>query len=461
MDLFSILHTLLLALLSFFLAWFIAKYKTKSIYDFQISELEKDKAALESSISSSEKAIHELKKTIERQEIEKNQLLETKSVLNADLSAINVRYEGLQKRLLEQEKDLEKLQEKFTSDFKVIANSILEKNTEDFSKTHQAKLNEILLPLKDKIKSFEDNIERKYIDETKERSGLKQEIKQLMEMSQAMNIEAQNLTKALKGNNKKQGNWGEIILENLLESSGLTKGSEYKLQFSVLNSDQQRSIPDAVIHLPGNKHIVVDSKVSLIAYERFCNSEDDNVQIHLQEHISSIKGHINNLSSKNYQNSKNLNSPDFVLMFLPIESSFSIAIKTDHELFSYAWNKNVVLASPSTLLATLRTIASVWKYEKQTKNAMKIAEEAGKMYDKFKNFVDDMSQIDKNIRSTQQSFDNAFNKLSSGRGNLISKAEKLRGLGIKTSKNISTDYPDLIQASEIIRLSEPSKNEEI
>lgn len=461
MELSSIVFFCLFLAISIFLAWFIAKARSKSKYSLLISNLEKASIALQGNLNSNEKTIQELRKKNGELEIENNKLSETKSILNSDLAVLNVRYEELQKKLIEHDKELQKLQDKFSSDFKLIANSILEKNTESFSKTHQEKLKEILLPLKDKIQSFEENIEKKYIDDTKERSGLKQEIKQLMEMSQSMNIEAQNLTKALKGSNKKQGNWGEIILENLLESSGLSKGIEYKLQFSIANDNQQRSVPDAVIHLPGNKHVIIDSKVSLIAYERFCNAEEDRMQTHLQEHIASVKGHIKSLSNKNYQTAKNLNSPDFVLMFMPIESSFSIAVKTDQELFSYAWNKNVVLSSPSTLLATLRTIASVWKYEKQTNNAMQIAEEAGKMYDKFKNFVGDMYQVDKNMRSAQESFDKAFNKLSSGRGNLVSKAEKLRDLGIKTSKNLSRDYPDLIDDTNILSISEKSKNENI
>lgn len=453
------LFIVLFCSVAFLILWLFLKNRLIYRFNSRIAILETSKSVLENEIRNRENSIQELKLTVQNCELENKNLLHNNSSLSKDLSVMSVRYEELQKKYLEHEKHLEHLQNRFTTDFKIIANSILEKNTTEFSKKHQEKLVEILNPLKDKIRSFEDNIEKKYIDETKERSSLKREIKQLMDMNQTLNFEAQNLTKALKGNNKRQGNWGEIILENLLESSGLTKGSEYELQFSMLDNAQQRTVPDAVIRLPGDKHIIVDSKVSLLSYERFCNCEEDEMKMHLSSHIASIKGHINNLSGKNYQSSSKLNSPDFVLMFIPIESSFSIAIKTDHELFSYAWNKNVVLTSPSTLLASLRTIASVWKYEKQTKNAMKIAEEAGKMYDKFKNFVDDMSQMEKSIRSTQLSFDNAFNKLSSGRGNLISKAEKLKNMGIKTSKNISVDFPKTIAENGTMEISENAEDE--
>jgi DNA recombination protein RmuC len=252
--------------------------------------------------------------------------------------------------------------------------------------------------------------------------------------------EANNLTKALKGDVKKQGNWGEVILERILERSGLTEGREYEKQVSVISENGLRFQPDVVIHLPDQKHIVVDSKVSLVAYERLVNIEPDKDRsAFVKEHLLSIRTHIKILSEKHYQNAQGFNSPDFVLLFVPIESSFSIAVQEDHDLFSYAWDNKVVIVSPSTLLATLRTIASIWQQENQTRNALEIARQSGALYDKFVSFIADIESIGRSIESTRKTYDQATNKLYIGAGNLVKRAENIKKLGAKTTKEMPAD----------------------
>lgn len=254
--------------------------------------------------------------------------------------------------------------------------------------------------------------------------------------------EANNLTKALKGNVKKQGNWGEVVLERVLERSGLSKGQEYEREQVVEGGDHSVQRPDVIIRLPENKHIIIDSKVSLVAYERFMSADSEEMQIaHLKEHILSLRSHIKLLSDKNYQNAFNINTPDFVLMFLPIEASFSVAVQGDNDIFAYAWERNIVIVSPTTLLATLRTIASIWKQENQTKNAQEIARLSGTLYDKFIGFTEDMLKIKSNIDRAANSYDDAFKKMKEGNGNIIRTAEKIKELGAKTgNKSLPTGF---------------------
>jgi DNA recombination protein RmuC len=299
----------------------------------------------------------------------------------------------------------------------------------------------ILNPFKENIKSFEEKVEKVYKAESDERNVLKGHINQLIEQSNLMNLETQNLTKALKGDNKKQGNWGEMILERVLERSGLMKGREYRTQASHKSAEGLVFQPDVIIDLPDEKHLIIDAKVSLIAYERLVNCEsEEEREIYTKQHITSIRGHIIGLSSKNYSELYKINSPDFVMLFIPIESSFGIAVQKDAELFNFAWDKRVVIVSPSTLLATLRTIASMWKQERQNQNVMEIARLSGEMYDKFIGFMADMEGIGKNIRLSQDAYEKAVNKLSSGRGNLSITAEKIKKLGAKTGKQLDQKF---------------------
>jgi DNA recombination protein RmuC len=363
--------------------------------------------------------------------------------LSKELIQAETNLNNLEEKLQTQSKELEKTQLKFQKEFQLIADKIVKENSNELSQTHQKELNQLLQPLKEKIKSFEENIEKKYIDEIKERTDLKSELSKLLELNSTLNTQAQNLTTALKGDNKTQGNWGEMILERILESSGLQKGIEYETQVSDTNSENKRIQPDVIIKLPENKHLVVDAKVSLVSYEQFNSTrEDEERGKHLKSHLLSIRSHIKNLSDKNYQSGVSLQSPDFVLLFMPIEAAFSLALQHDHQLFQYAWERKVVLVSPTTLLASLRTISSVWKNERQTKNAQDIAEKAGNLYDKFVGFIKDMESIDKSLKDAQNHYNDAFNKLSTGRGNLVKRAEKLKELGAKASKSLPNKLLD-------------------
>ena len=344
---------------------------------------------------------------------------------------------NLQEKLDSQKKEMENLQQKFTSEFESIAAKILKQNTVEFSASNQKSIAELLTPLKEKIQVFEKKVEDTYEKGLKDQTDLKAELKKLHDLNLKISDEANNLTKALKGDVKKQGNWGEVILERILERSGLTEGREYTKQESVLSENGQRFQPDVVIHLPDQKHIVVDSKVSLVAYERLVNADLDKDRVaFVKEHLLSVRSHIKILSEKHYQHSPSFNSPDFVLLFIPIESSFSIAVQEDQDLFSYAWDNKVVIVSPSTLLATLRTIASIWQQENQTRNALEIARQSGALYDKFVSFISDMESIGKSLESTRKTYDQATNKLYSGSGNLVKRAENIRKLGAKTTKEL-------------------------
>jgi len=357
--------------------------------------------------------------------------------LNAEKSTLKSDFANLQTKLIEQKSEVEKLQEKFTKEFENLANKIFEDKSLKFTEQNKVNLDQILKPLGDKIKDFEKKVDDVYVNDSKERAGLVQQIKNLHELNQQMSKDANNLTSALKGQTKTQGNWGEFILESILEKSGLVKGREYVVQESITAESGRRFQPDVIIKLPENKSIVIDSKVSLVGYERFVSSEDEHEkQLGLREHINSIRSHIKNLSGKNYQNLYQLESLDFVLMFMPIEPAFAYAVQSDASLFSDAFEQNIVIVSPSTLLATLRTISSIWRQEKQNKNALEIAKQSGEMLDKFAAFVDDLISVGKGLVSTKDNYDKAMNKLMEGRGNLISRSEKIKNLGAKTSKSL-------------------------
>jgi DNA recombination protein RmuC len=353
-------------------------------------------------------------------------------------------FKAQEDKIAEQKAEIENLQVKLTTEFKNIANEILEEKSKKFTEQNKTNLETILNPLKDRIKDFEDKVEKTYKAESTERITLKAEIKQLVELNKQVSDEANNLTKALKGDNKTQGNWGEVILEKILERSGLSKErGEYKTQETLQNSHGETIRPDAIIYLPDNKHIIVDSKVSLVAYQSFVAAENEEHRLaFLKEHIKSLKAHVATLSEKLYASSDSLNTPDFVLMFLPIESSFGVAVQADQEIFSYAWDRKIVVVSPSTLLATLRTIAAIWKQELQTKNALEIARQSGALYDKFVAFVQDLDDIGKNIDRTQKAYAEARSKLQEGKGNLVSRAEKIKELGARASKSLPENLLD-------------------
>ena len=410
----------------------------KSEFVFREKELENQRTEAEKKALVLEDRYNSLKKEDEFRKEELQKIREENIHLVGRLEKAKTEYLNLQEKLQTQKAELEEIQKKFTTEFENIASKILKKNSEEFTLANQKNIGEVLTPLREKIFLFEKKVEDTYQKGLKDQTDLRAELKKLYDLNNRISEEASNLTKALKGDVKKQGNWGEVVLERILERSGLNEGEQgFQKQFSDFSEDGKRILPDVVINLPDNKHIIIDSKVSLIAYERAVNAitEEDRIRF-VKEHLFSLKAHIKGLSEKHYQTAKNLNSPDFVLLFIPIEASFSLAIQEDQELFSYAWDQKVVIVSPSTLLATLRTIASIWQQENQTRNALEIARQSGALYDKFVNFIGDLESIGKGLDSTRKSFDLAMNKLHTGSGNLVGRVENIKKLGAKTTKEL-------------------------
>jgi DNA recombination protein RmuC len=420
----------------------IEEEKQKIVLNTQIENYKKEIIKLQNELQH-EKEYHQSILSAERSKYEQelNTLRNDYIEATKKLEAARTHFLNQEQKIKEQKEEIENLHKKLTIEFENIANKILDEKSQKFTEQNKSNLDIILNPLKEKIKQFEEKVEKAYSEETKERISLKTEIKHLVELNMKVSSEANNLANALKGDTKKQGNWGEVILEKVLERSGLIKGQEYQTQFSTRNIDGNRIQPDAVVFLPDNKHIIIDSKVSLVAYNAFVNSENENEkQKFLKEHIYSVKNHVKQLSEKNYQTSPDFNTPDFVLLFMPIESAFSAAIQSDQDLFAYAWDLKIVIVSPSTLLATLRTIASIWKQERQTKNALEIAKQSGALYDKFVGFLEDLDKIGKSIDASKSAYEDALNKLKTGRGNLINRVINIQKLGAQTQKQIPEKF---------------------
>ncbi len=384
----------------------------------------------------SEKLITELKTERENIRTEKNSL---HIQLTQKLAELN----NTQERLQENKQEVEKLQEKFTTEFENLANKILEEKSTKFTEQNKENLKQILNPLQEKIQHFEQKVENTNKENIERHTALGEHLKTLNEQNIKISTEANNLAKALKGESKTQGNWGELILERVLEKSGLEKGREYEMEksFTVNDGDKQRLRPDVIIHLPDNKKMIVDSKVSLTAYEKFVNTEDDLEKIQfLKEHIASLNRHVVQLSEKKYEDLYEIESPDFVLLFVPIEPAFAVAINHDNQLYNKAFERNIVIVTPSTLLATLRTIDSMWNNEKQQRNAIEIARQAGALYDKFEGLITDLTKVGKKMDEAKSGYKDAMNKLFEGRGNLITSVEKIKKLGAKAKKSL----PDAI-----------------
>lgn len=349
----------------------------------------------------------------------------------------------LQEKLDSQKKELESIQARFEDSFKNLANDILEDKSKRFTQQNKENISDILKPLQERIKEFESKVENTHKSNLVSNTSLLEQIKHLKELNRQISDDASNLTKALKGDVKMQGNWGEVILERILEESGLRKGIEYQTQVSLQDEEGHRLQPDVIINLPEEKHIIVDSKVSLINYEQLVSAVDiKDKDSALKALIASVRAHIDGLSKKHYQNLKGLNSPDFVMIFMPIEGSFATVFQADNSLYSYALDRQIVITSPSTMLATLRTIAFIWRQENQTRNAQEIARQSGLLYDKFVGFLVDLEKIGTNIQRSEKSYQDAVKKLSTGRDNLVNKVEKLKELGAKTSKTIPAAFND-------------------
>jgi len=408
----------------------------REVLNKKINNLSLEKGELTGKINTSRDIFKEQKENLERLSEQKNSLL----IENSQLKESN---QNISNKLTHQKAEVDQLQKKFTLEFENIANKLLKQNTTDFAEANQKRLSEILDPLKENIKTFEEKVEEKYVKEVKERSALMTEIKTLSDLNQQMRADAQSLTKALKGDSKTQGNWGELILEKILESSGLIKGQEYKTEDYYTNQTGGGSRLDVIIKLPDNKQIIIDSKASLTAYTNYIDTNDEQEKVlHIKAHLTSVKNHIDLLSKKDYSQIPGLNTPDFVLMFMPSEPSFGFTLQNDPNIYNYAWDRKIIIVSPTTLLATLKTVASVWKQERQTKNALEIARQSGALYDKFVGFIVDLEKIDKGLKISQDAYTGAVNKLKTGSGNLIGRAEKIRTLGAKTSKQIDAKYTD-------------------
>ncbi|HPJ10903.1 MAG TPA: DNA recombination protein RmuC [Flavobacterium sp.] len=403
--------------------------------------LEERNIALQSQMDSLRQQMTNDRQSFEKQlqsaHAEKENIRTEKDSLAIQLTKSEVDFENLRERNVEQKQEVEKLQEKFTKEFENLANKILEEKTSKFTQQNKENLQNILSPLQDKIQLFEKKVEDTHKESIDYHAALRQQIVGLKEMNEQMSKETLNLTKALKGDSKMQGNWGELVLERVLEKSGLEKDREYHVQQSHTNEEGQRVFPDVVINLPDGKKMVVDSKVSLTGYEKYINEEDEALKnTYLKEHVNSIRRHVDQLGEKNYHDLYQIESPDFVLLFIPIEPAFAIALNEDTALYNKAFERNIVIVTPSTLLATLRTIDSMWANQKQQENAFEIARQAGALYDKFHGLLTDLISVGKKIDDAKLGYSDAMNKLADGKGNLITSVEKLKKMGAKAKKSL-------------------------
>jgi len=426
------MNATILSILIFISALFLGIYFGKVFFSATSNS---EKASLEEKINGLLQQIEQFKNQVTQTVQERESIRTEKESLAIQLSKKETDFENLWERNKEQKAEVEQLQEKFTKEFENLANKILEEKTSKFTEQNKENLKNILTPLQDKIHLFEKKVEDTHKESIDYQAALRQQILGLREMNEQMSKETLNLTKALKGDSKMQGNWGELILERVLEKSGLEKGREYEVQQSFTTEEGSRVFPDVVINLPDGKKMIVDSKVTLTAYERYINEEDDDAKAqHLKEHVMALKRHVQQLSVKNYQVLYHMESPDFVLLFIPIESAFALALNEDTSLYNKAFEKNIVIVTPSTLLATLRTIDSMWTNQKQQENALEIARQAGALYDKFEGFVSDLVKIGKKMDEAKVEYQGAMNKLVDGKGNLVNSVEKLKKMGAKAKK---------------------------
>ena len=377
------------------------------------------------------------------------QLQQENQVQTVNLTKQEAELAHLRRMNEEQRDDVEKLQEKFSKEFENLANKILDEKSSKFTKQNKESLENILNPLKEKIKTFEEKVDKTHKESIDYHAALREQIFGLKALNEQMSREATNLTKALKGDSKIQGNWGELVLERVLEKSGLEKDREYTVQQSFTRDGGMRVMPDVIIHLPDGKKMIVDSKVSLTDYERFVNAEEELKPKHLKDHINSLKKHIEQLSAKKYEDLYEIESPDFVLMFIPIEPAFALAINEDSKLYNQAFEQNIVIVTPTTLLATLRTIDTMWNNEKQQRNAIEIARQAGALYDKFEGFITDLTKVGKKMDEAKNEYSGAMKKLVEGRGNIITSIEKLKKMGAKAKKSLPDPILKRAEESDI------------
>ena len=424
-------------ILGFFPAILLVKNRIEAARMAGRQELATDLATLKERLASREEQIRRQLDELQTESTKRETLVQDKLELERDNAKLATQLKEEARRSEENLKSLNDAKQELQSQFENLANRIFDEKTKVFANQSKANLDTILTPFKERIIAFENKVTEVYNTEGKERHSLIREVQRLQELNQKIGEDAENLTKALKGDTKTQGTWGEIILERILEESGLRKGIEYDSQGGFRDAEGKLLKPDVVVHLPEAKDIVIDSKVSLVAYERYVRTEtDDERDRAVKEHLLSINAHLKGLESKKYDELPGVKSLDFVLMFVPIESAFMLAIDKDSEIFRKAFDKNIMIVSPSTLLVTLRTIQNIWRYEYQNKNALEIAEKAGNLYDKFVGFVADLEKIGDQIENTRKTYDGAHNKLVSGKGNLINRAQNLIDLGVKSRKQL-------------------------
>jgi len=438
-------------LIGFLAAWFIRKYRfeiergvSKIDHESLVDELNQEKTLR----TVSENKVENIEIQLVDEKTELKNCRESILKLNSDLSERDTQNKNLEEKLENQKAELEKLQKKFSLEFENLANKIFDEKSNKFTKQNKDNLETLLKPFGEKITDFRKKVEEVHSVDLKASGELKEGLRHLYALNQQMTKEAQNLTLALKGESKTQGLWGELILKRILEISGLEEGREFITQGSFTSEEGKRQQPDVIVNLPDNKHMIIDSKVSLTAYEKYYSTDDEDKQKRfLKEHINSVRNHMKLLSQKNYQNIYQIHSPDFVLMFLPIDPAFGLALQHDHNLYSDAFELNIIIVSPLSLLATLKTISSIWRTEAQNKNAMEIARQGGDLYDKFVGFVDDLKKLGNQMQTAQNTYDDALKKLSTGKGNLVNRAERIKKLGAKTNKSLppeltSTDLLD-------------------
>jgi len=428
----DLLIYLIITITSIFIGLFLGR-------NFTRLKFEKKQATLEERNTILSNSFHEITEDLKNSQLEKEALIATKTRLDTELKNSEL-------KLVENKQELDKIQEKFTKEFENLANKILDEKSSKFTEQNKLNITSILNPLKEKIEVFEKKVSESQKESIGMHSALKEQLNSLKDLNIQMSKEAINLTKALKGDSKTQGDWGETQLEILLEKANLAKDIHFTTQGGYRDEEGRLKKPDFIINLPDNRHLIVDSKVSLTNYEAYFNEEDEKQKgVYLKKHIESIRKHIKELSDKKYESLYEINTPDYVLMFVPIEPAYLLALSNNNQLYLEALDKNVVLVSTSTLLATLSTVSSMWRQENQKKNVLEIANQAGRLYDQFVNLTDDLIKVGNQLKTVQGSYDTSMKKLT-GKGNLIKKVEKIKELGAKTSKIMNKNLLD--RASE-------------
>ncbi|KMQ75427.1 DNA recombination protein RmuC [Marinobacter subterrani] len=416
----------------------------------QATNLENRLAATESELEGRKQRIGELERERQGLQAKADQLARELGEARVSLREQEVTLANERRSTTEKLELLERNRDALKQEFENLANRIFEQKSERFSQQTRTSLDTLLNPFRDQLQDFRKRVEDVYTTETRDRQALRSEIKSLQDLNRQITEEASNLTRALKGDKKIQGNWGELILERVLEKSGLRKGIEYDTQGSYRDGDNQLYRPDVIVHLPDSRNLIVDSKVSLVAYQRWVIEEEDTEARDeaLKQHVDAVRNHIRTLSEKDYSQLHGLHSPDFVLLFMPIEPAFVAAFQQDENLFAEAFERKIIVVTPTTLLATLRTIENIWRYERQSQNARRIAERAGAVYDKLRVFVEAMERLGSQLHTAQGSYDSAMNTLTRGRGNLISQANRFVELGVRVKKELPKAIMDQAEVDD-------------